>query len=313
VTERKEAQQELERLTTRLLHAQDEERRRIAQGLHEQSVQTLIASTCNLFLLQVSPGLDAEARQLIRESLEMGRQAIEELRTLAYVLHPPVLDAVGMTAALTRYVRGFRRRSGIAVEVSIAPALPRLPQDVQTALYRVVQESLTNIQRHAESERAWIRLEWDGDWVVLEVQDQGRGLAAGGSRTSEDVAMLGIGIAGMRERMRQLGGYLDLTSSPEGTTVTAVAPSHAYAAERSAHSWTRSDDRSRPSTSRTSMRCGRTRCRCSCSALTCTATSTRCSARRPAMTTSTSNAAGTPPLSAWMQGSWGRRGASAHG
>jgi PAS domain S-box-containing protein len=225
ITERKRAEQEIERLADRLLQLQDEERRRIARELHDQTAQSLVASNLNLTnFVQTHPDLDEEGQRQVGESLALGRRVLEELRTLSYVLHPPALDELGLAPALVWFVDGFARRSGIAVELNIAPDLARLPSVVEGTLFRVVQESLTNVHRHAGSGKATVRLGRDVDQVTLEVIDEGHGVEAAGQRSSEDAEYLGVGIAGMRQRVRQLGGSFDVHSSSTGTTVIAVVP-----------------------------------------------------------------------------------------
>jgi PAS domain S-box-containing protein len=225
ITDRKKVQQDLEQLTAQLLQAQDEERRRIAQGLHDQTAQALVASNLNLAdLLQSHADLDEEARARLRESLALGEQVLGEIRSLSYVLHPPLLDDLGLKSALEWYVDGFRRRSGIGVKLIVPAELDRLPSDIETALYRVVQESLTNILQHAGGTRGSIRLTRNDNRIILEVKDHGHGIEAGTSGSGVHIEALGVGIAGMRERMRQLGGELDLRSSARGTTVTATVP-----------------------------------------------------------------------------------------
>ena len=144
---------------------------------------------------------------------------------MSYLLHPPFLDEAGLLSALRWYAEGFSRRSGIAIELNLPDRFPRLSQDVETALFRVVQESLINIHHHADSSSAEIRLDVRGAELILEVQDRGRGmppehltqLPAGGGA-------LGVGVAGMRERLQQLGGVLEIESGPGGTIVRARVP-----------------------------------------------------------------------------------------
>jgi len=143
-----------------------------------------------------------------------------EIRTLSYLLHPPLLDELGLVSALKEYVEGFSERSGIKLELEIQSGFGRLPQDAETALFRIVQESLTNIQRHSGSETAEIHLREETEGVALEIMDHGRGMAAKTiERGNGSGTRLGVGILGMRERMTQLGGKLEIESSASGTTV----------------------------------------------------------------------------------------------
>jgi PAS domain S-box-containing protein len=225
ITERKGVEQDLQQLAARLLQSQDEERWRIAQELHDETAQTIFAINLNLtHLLQTQPALDDQAKSLLDETLGMGEHVLKEIRTLSYLLHPPLLDQVGLESAVEWYVDGFVKRSGMDVKLVLSPDIGRLPAEVETALFRIVQESLTNIHRHSGCKQASIRLTKEGDRIILEVKDRGRGMAAEARVSSEDVQSLGVGISGMRQRMRQLGGQLDISSSQTGTTVTAVVP-----------------------------------------------------------------------------------------
>jgi PAS domain S-box-containing protein len=226
ITARKRAEEELtasltlsRALAARLLRAQDDERRRIARQLHETTAQELAALKLNLAALDRHGAVAGEKdRALLQESAALAAQAMEDIRTLSYLLHPPLLDEAGLDSALRWYLNGFSERSGIEVRLDVAPEFGRLPQDIETTLFRSVQESLINIHRHAKSATAGIRLRREGGQVVLEVQDKGRGIR----RVTG--AAEGVGIAGMRERIQQLGGRLEIESGAGGTTVRAVLP-----------------------------------------------------------------------------------------
>jgi signal transduction histidine kinase len=159
-------------------------------------------------------------------------QAATELRTLSYLLHPPLLDEVGLVAALAWYVEGFARRSGLAIGLEAPDDLERLPTDIETPLYRVVQEALSNVHRHSGSKSARIVLSKRANAVWLRIQDRGKGMTgaiAGGEGVgiingSVAPSELGVGIAGMRQRLRQIGGRLEIRSTAHGTTITAVVP-----------------------------------------------------------------------------------------
>jgi len=235
VTERMRAEKALKaseeryrQLSGRLLQLRDEESRRIARNLHDTIGPGLAALVANLAVLSKSqPGLGRKAREGISESLALAKQCARDLRTVSYLLHPPLLDEVGLASALRWYADGFARRSGVKVELDIARGLDRLPQEMETTLFRIVQESLTNIHLHSCSPSASIHLRRPASEVELEVKDKGRGMraevlkAVGGS-----ASLLGVGIAGMRERVTQLGGQLEIASGKEGTTVKAVLPLH---------------------------------------------------------------------------------------
>ncbi len=226
VTERKRAEHDLRELSGRLLRAQDEERRRIARELHDGTAQNMVAIALNLQRLCERQGNSADKTQeLARSSLGLIDQCLSEIRTLSYLLHPPLLDEVGLAAALHWYADGFEKRSGIAVDIQISPELARLPADTEIALFRVVQESLANVYRHAQSRTAAIRLGQTRSDIILTVADEGRGMPdAAGISSGDDIHSLGVGIGGMQVRLRQLGGRLEVASSKRGTTIRAVVP-----------------------------------------------------------------------------------------
>jgi PAS domain S-box-containing protein len=224
VTERIRSEKELVQLTVRLFTVQDEERRRIARELHDVTAQNLFAMSLNLSKLDKLQENSQEAHELIAECQAMGSQSLQEIRTLSYLLHPPLLDQAGLVSALRWYVEGFSKRSGIYVEVSTQP-IGRLAPEVELALFRVVQEALTNVRRHSNSEVARIRLETRREDLVLEISDQGCGLATTKPHANGDSSVsIGVGISGMRQRLQQLGGSLDITFNNQGTTVSAVVP-----------------------------------------------------------------------------------------
>jgi PAS domain S-box-containing protein len=224
ISERKRAAQELQKLTTHLLNLQDEERRRIARELHDVTAQNIFVINLNLSHLQQSRVELVQAQALIAESRELCDQSLREIRTLSYVLHPPMLDEAGLAGALKWYVRGFIKRSGIGVEMTSIHEIGRLPSDIETALFRVVQESLTNIWRHSGSGSAEIRLEKKQDHIVLQVRDYGRGIPKVGFKEPDNTESPGVGIAGMRQRLRQFGGTLEIESNDRGSLVIAKTP-----------------------------------------------------------------------------------------
>lgn len=224
ITDRIRSEQELGQLTVRLFTLQDEERRRIARELHDVTAQNLFAMSLNLSKLNNLESNSGEIHDLISECQTMGEQSLQEIRTLSYLLHPPLLDQAGLVSALRWYVEGFSKRSGIYVEVFTQP-IGRVPSDVEMALFRVVQEALTNVRRHSNSEIARIRLEMRHEELVLEISDQGCGFER--AKPYEDfdgIVAMGVGIPGMRQRLQQLGGSLNITSNDQGTTVSAVVP-----------------------------------------------------------------------------------------
>lgn len=211
-------------LAGRLMHAQDDERRRIAQILHETTAQDLAALKMHLARLnRTASHLTDTDRGALTESIALAEQSITEIRTLSYLLHPPFLDEMGLLAALRWYAAGFAERSGIKVDLELPGSFERLPLDTETALFRIVQESLINIHRHAGSEIARIRLCRDAETLVLEIEDRGHGIPSASPRHIMNGGD-GVGIAGMCERLEQLGGSLEIESGDGGTTVRARLP-----------------------------------------------------------------------------------------
>jgi len=224
VTNRIRVEKELVDLTVRLFNIQDEERRRIARELHDGTAQNLFAISINVAKLMQGDQVPVEqAEQLLVECQSLVDQSLKEIRTLSYLLHPPLLDQSGLVSALQWYAEGFSKRSGIYVDV-IAQPIGRLSSDVETALFRVVQEALTNVRRHSCSETASIRLERRTGEVKLEIKDRGRGLPPIKESHSDGLFELGVGIPGMKQRLRQLGGKLEISSSERGTSIVAVVP-----------------------------------------------------------------------------------------
>jgi PAS domain S-box-containing protein len=237
ITERKRAQDAVRDLSERLLRAQDEERRRLARELHDSTAQTLSALTINLALVGRFADLTGHPRaaKALADSVELAEQASREIRTFSYLLHPPLLDEAGLSSALRWYVDGFVQRTGIQVELQNSPEIGRLSSDVETALFRIAQECLSNVHRHSGSTNARIRLVQDSSKIVLEVSDNGKGLPADLLDESDGAAAsFGVGIRGMRERVRQLGGLLELLPGKPGTVVTVALPFSPAAAEQKA-------------------------------------------------------------------------------
>jgi PAS domain S-box-containing protein len=225
VTARKLAEQAVQSLPARLLKAQDEERRRIARELHDSTAQELAVVAMNLGRLEEwIEGRDPWAENLLADSLAVLAQGNRDLRTLAHLLHPPMLEELGLAGALRHYVEGFSQRSGIRVELECSADLERCSAGIETALFRVVQESLANVHRHSTSSSALVKLERAGDNIELTISDRGRGLPPGLLTGTAGDARIGVGISGMRQRMRQLEGRLELDSNANGTTVHAVLP-----------------------------------------------------------------------------------------
>ena len=220
ISARKRAEESLRALSGRLLQMQDQERRRLARELHDSAGQIVAALAMNLTPLESEAGrLSPGAVRAIQESLGLVDELSRELRTMSHLLHPPLLDEVGLSSALRQYLEGFSQRSKIKVDFECANDFGRLPEDVETAIFRVVQESLTNIHRHSGSPVASVRLSRSDHEVRLAVQDQGRGISPERRKAMDSGGVPGVGIRGMRERIRQLGGSLEINSDVRGTTV----------------------------------------------------------------------------------------------
>jgi PAS domain S-box-containing protein len=219
ITQRKVAEQELQLLSTRLLDAQDQERRRIARELHDGTAQDLAAVLFNLEMLESAPALPVKMQNTVSDCRTFCTQALNEIRTLSYILHPPMLEYVGLSASLRWYLEGFARRTGIDVQLIASPDIGRLPEKIETDLFRIVQECVSNIHRHSGSRTAEVRLDLRSAEVILEVEDHGMGMPEpDGSKTA------GVGLSGMDQRLRYLGGRMQIKSSSEGTTIIAVVP-----------------------------------------------------------------------------------------
>lgn len=225
ITRLREAEATLSSLSARLFKLRDEERRRIARELHDQTAQYITALSLNLAVLDgVDVSRDPRARQALTRCHEQLDQCANSIRTITYLLHPPLPDKGGLVPALRRYVQGFAERSRIAATFEVAPDFPRLDPDVATALFRIVQECLSNINRHSCSPTALVHLGSAAGHVTLKVADQGRGLPERSGDAPDEITGLGVGITGMRERVCQLAGELEILTSPRGTTVVAIIP-----------------------------------------------------------------------------------------
>jgi PAS domain S-box-containing protein len=226
VTEIKRAEQELRRLAGRLLALQDEERRRIARELHDSTAQNLVALAFNLDRLERRAPLTEGVRSaVIADSRALIERSLKELRTLSYLLHPPALDDAGLVPAIRSFIDGFSRRSGIKVDMKLPGRMARLPRDAESAIFRIVQEALANVHRHSGSATAAVRLSRSRERVVLEIVDRGAGIAVASDASAARMNSLGVGIPGMRARLRQLNGDLEIQSAAgQGTTIRAVVP-----------------------------------------------------------------------------------------
>ena len=226
ITERKRANEELHRLSGQLLRLQDEERRKIARDLHDSTGQDLVALSTTLS--QVYEALPAARRKLRKQVAQcrwMADRTLREVRTLSYLLHPPMLDESGLEDAVRHFVDGFCERTGIAVDLQVSRGFGRLPQEIELGLFRVVQESLTNIQKHSGSYTARVELGRSSKCVKLQIRDEGRGImAANGKHGGAPAGHSGVGIPSMEERAKQVGGELLIESSNHGTSVEVMVP-----------------------------------------------------------------------------------------
>ncbi|MGH9326331.1 MAG: ATP-binding protein [Terriglobia bacterium] len=213
----------LRELSVRLMQSQDEERRRIARDLHDSTGQELAA------LALIVSGIEQEAKNgdpgvsaAVAEARSLIKQLTQEIRTTSYLLHPPLLDETGLPTALRLYITGLAERSGLSVDLSVAEDFGRLPESTELALFRIVQESLTNIHRHSGSKRAWIRLSRNGAHALVEIEDEGKGIPAG--KLEAQGRRCGVGIAGMQERVRHFGGELIIQANGKGTKIAVSVP-----------------------------------------------------------------------------------------
>jgi len=217
----RESEKSLRSLTGRLLRLQDEERRRFSRELHDSLGQYLAGVKMNLDMFTNSQPADG----LLAQAIQLLDQSIAETRTISHLLHPPLLDEAGFSSAAKWYLEGFALRSGIDVKINLPENVGRLPKPIELGLFRVLQESLTNIHRHSGSSRADVALKVFADKVILEVRDYGKGIprelvenfrAKGTS--------VGVGLAGMRERVRELGGHLDIQPKLPGNSISVTLP-----------------------------------------------------------------------------------------
>jgi signal transduction histidine kinase len=207
-----------------LLMAQEEARRRLSLELHDGAGQWIVAIRWKLSSL--AGLLGGESRPLddgLSEALELLDSLTQELRTVSYLLHPPLLEDSGLAAALRQYTDGLIDRSGLAVNLQIDPNLRRLPPDIESTVFRIVQEALTNVHKHANTKSANVRIAYESDRIDVVIEDNGTGIPGFLSFSSPNIK-LGVGIQGMRERVRHLNGTFNIQSNTSGTVVSATLP-----------------------------------------------------------------------------------------
>ena len=217
------ANQNLRELSASLLHLRDDEQRRLARELHDSVGQLLVAIGMNIGVVQSEAHkLTPSTAKCVVDNGNLLEEVARQIRTISYLLHPPLLDEAGLASALRWYVDGFAERSKIKVEVQIPEDLGRLPGDTELAIFRIIQECLTNIHRHSGSPTAAIRIYQNGENLIIEVQDNGKGIPHEKQRELSTSHRTGVGFGGMRERIRQLGGTLQIKSDKNGTVVSAI-------------------------------------------------------------------------------------------
>ena len=218
------ANQSLRQLTARLLELQDEERRRFARELHDSVGQMVAALAMNLASVRAEIERMMKTMETLSDSEALVQDMSTEVRTISHLLHPPLLDEAGLSSALRWYIEGFAERSKIQVDLEFPEDFGRLSPELETTVFRVVQECLTNIHRHSQSPTARIRVARSASQVRVEIEDRGKGIGPQKQAEMSRAGAPGVGIRGMRERLRQLGGSLDISSKGRGTTVTALLP-----------------------------------------------------------------------------------------
>jgi signal transduction histidine kinase len=217
---------DLRALSARLLAMQDEERRRIARDLHD-SIGPLIAalSMNNGMLAQQTKKLGPEVAEVLQQNNQLVEQLSKQTRTISHLLHPPLLDEIGLLPAIRMFAEGFAERSSVKVDVELSPEIGRLPPNVEISVFRVVQECLTNVYRHSGSKTAYIKIAPAQEKLLtVQVCDEGKGMPRSNGVAASPGSNHGVGLSGMRERLRELGGTLEIKSSEKGTTVIAAVP-----------------------------------------------------------------------------------------
>ena len=239
---------QLEVLNARITTVQEEERRRIARELHDSVGQLLAGISINNTLIESEASkLSPDAARRVAENVKMTEEVNKQIRTISYLLHPPLLDEAGLASALRCYIEGFSKRSKVETDLQIPHGLRRLPREVELSIFRVVQESLTNVHRHSESLTAKIRITEEESFLRVEIEDAGKGIPPERQTALKSSTDSGIGLRGMSERLRLLGGTLEISSQVCGTKVTAIVPlSHNDGSVTSLNTGTRHGNTSAP-------------------------------------------------------------------
>ena len=215
-----DSERSLRSLSLHLLRTQDEERKRIGRDLHDSLGQMLTAVKLGLATIKS----DKHTNEIVSRCSHLADDCIREVRTISYLLYPPMLEELGLKSAIPWYLDGFAERSGIKTSFECAANFDRLPRETELGLFRILQEALSNVHRHSESLVADVRLRMEANSAVLEIEDAGKGIRGELLEDSGELPPTGIGLRGMNERMRQLGGRLEISSNERGTMVSAIVP-----------------------------------------------------------------------------------------
>jgi signal transduction histidine kinase len=216
------SKERLREMTARLLTLQDDERRRLARELHDTTAQNVSMIIVNIELLYRDESASPAARAKLAECAELARRSLQEVRTFSYVLHPPMLEELGVFTALRLFIEGFSERSGISVDLDLPDRSVRMPRDLETTIFRVVQESLSNVSRHSHSSTARVRVALDSTGVAINVEDDGSGFPTDDGLSQ--IPKIGVGIGSMQERVKMCGGQLQLHSRGSGTQLQVNLP-----------------------------------------------------------------------------------------
>ena len=226
LTKLRRTEQQLRVVSGHLLNLRDEERRKLGRDLHDSAGQLLSMGKLNLTLAQEHLGtINPRAAAYLEECSKLIDQALSEVRTISYLLHPPLLEELGLAGVLPWYVTGFSERSRIKVSLDLPKNMGRLPKELELGLFRILQECLTNVHRHSNSSTASISLTFANRQVRLKVEDQGKGMAATTSEGGSQGRTAGVGLSGIRERVTNLGGLMQIRSGDWGTAIEVVFPS----------------------------------------------------------------------------------------
>ena len=232
VTKLKRTEQQLRVVSGHLLNLRDEERRKLGRDLHDSAGQLLSMAKLNLSLAQEHlQSANDRGKAYLEECCSLIDQALSEVRTISYLLHPPLLEELGLAGVLPWYITGFSERSRIRVALDMPNEMGRLPREIELGLFRIVQECLTNVHRHSNSSTASISLSLADSQVRLKIADQGKGMAATSAESGDQRRSRGVGLSGIRERVANLGGHMQIRSGDWGTAIEVIFPSAEISAE----------------------------------------------------------------------------------